>query len=258
VNGMGVDFTGVVLVDERDRGGRRLAELNGEDVGWWRELRLDLVTSPGRLCSRTRPRGRHRLGPREQAPLGEARREERDLGADGRGGACRGGLLAATVRHRRTFTPRISLLEPLGRDRARVTYARRAGSRRRSGASRPSRGSRGTSPEFEADSVVPSRHRGLRASSARARDRRARRRGAQGTPITVGGDRIHARLERAVPFDDSERFPSTGRPRLGLALDTAALAENSAGWPSEARSSTPPGRSPAARAEPYCDGSSRR
>src|SRR5439155_19581988 len=49
---LGLDLTGVVLIDEgRTEATGVLAELHGEDVDWWRELRLDLVNEPSGIAS---------------------------------------------------------------------------------------------------------------------------------------------------------------------------------------------------------------
>src|SRR5579862_3072232 len=47
-----VDFTAVALVDEERTEARGVVgELRGEDVGWWRELHLDLVHEPSGIAS---------------------------------------------------------------------------------------------------------------------------------------------------------------------------------------------------------------
>src|SRR5207302_8477754 len=49
---LGIEFTAVALVDDtRTIATGVLAELNGADVEWWRDLELDLVDEPSGIAS---------------------------------------------------------------------------------------------------------------------------------------------------------------------------------------------------------------
>ncbi len=238
---LGVDFTAVVLVDEaRTEATGILAELNGEDVGWWREMRLDLVHEPSAIASAVFDSAPVEIYDIESSGRVSRRLAER-LGAQSgiwvpmlAEGRVVGVFVAVTTGERRSFTKiEVSLLEALtaetalALDRLRSAGALANALEREQAVARIARNVRA---ELDSDAVVRVATDELR--SELGLERATVELGAevrQGTPIVFAGERVGTlRLERAVPFEEGERFlVETVAREIGLALNTARLlAEN--------------------------------
>ena len=238
---LGIDFTAVALIGEnQEEATGVLGELNGEDVGWWRELRLDLANEPSGIASAVfdgtpisiydvglSGRVSKRLVERTGALSGvwvPMIADQRVVGV----------LVAATTREKRAFTKdEIALLEALSAETALALDRMRS--------------SDALAVALEREQVIAGIARRLRAElesgdiarvatdelcSALALEHAAVELGdevRQGVAITIGGERLGTlQLERSVPFSDGERFLiETVARELGLVLHTArTLAEN--------------------------------
>ena len=234
---LGVEFTAVALIDEGLTEARGVVgELDGEDVDWWRELRLDLVHEPSGIASavfdatpvaiydvRSSRQASKRLVERTGAQSGlwvPMIAEEHVAGV----------LVCATTTAKRAFTPdEIALLEALAGETALALDRLRSSGALADALAREqaiAAIARKVRDELSSDAIVATATGELR--TALRLDRASVLLGDEngdGIPVAVGSERIGTlRVERAAPLTEAERFLAEAVAReIGVALHTAQL-----------------------------------
>jgi PAS domain S-box-containing protein len=235
---LGADFVAVALINEdRTEASGVLGELHGEDLAWWRELRLDLVDEPSGIASaafeaapvaiydvESSRQVSKRLVERTGARSGiwvPMIAEERVVGV----------LVVATTESKRAFTPdEVALLEALAGetalalDRLRSSSALADALEREQGIAAIARRVRSElSSEAIVEIATSELRTTLRLESAAVELGDAVDPGD--IPITVGSERIGTlHLERPLPLSDGERVLAEAVAReIGVALHTAQL-----------------------------------
>ena len=236
---LGVDFTAVALIDDAQGEARGvLGELHGEDVGWWRELRLDLVDEPSGIASAVFHAATVAIYDVGSSRQVSARLVEQTGAQSGiwvpmiAEERVAGVLVAATTEAKRAFTSaEIALVEALASeaalalDRLRSSVALADALEREQAIAAIARRVRN---EITSEAIVAAASDGLRAvlrlddasvELGVADD------GEAGIPIAVGNERIGIlRLERAAALTEAERSLAEAVAReIGVALHTAQL-----------------------------------
>jgi len=234
---LGIDFTAVAVIDSKQTEARGVVgRLQGGDVDWWPQLRLDLVHEPSGIASavfhaapvaiydvRSSRQVSKRLVERTGAQSGlwvPMIAEEHVVGV----------LVCATISSKRAFTSdEVALLEALAGeaalalDRLRSSGALADALERERAIAAIARKVRN---ELSGDAIIATATDELRAvlrldEAAVELDGEA----DDGLSITVGGERIGVlRVERAAPLTEGERFLAEAVAReIGVALQTAQL-----------------------------------
>jgi PAS domain S-box-containing protein len=231
---LGVQFAAVVLVeDDGDTARGILGELDGRDVDWWRELRLDLRDEPSGIASavfdaapvsvydvqsssRVSPRLVERLGAKSGAWVPMIA-EERVAGV----------LVAATTHEQHEFSPvELALLQALAGEAALAIDRLRSAEALSDALAREqlvAQIARKVRDELDVDEV---------ARVAREEVRAALHADAVAVDVAdddpLAADAVSLRVERAEPLDEGERFlVETVAREVAVALQTARLlAEN--------------------------------
>jgi PAS domain S-box-containing protein len=239
---LGADFVAVALIDEERTEARGvLGELHGEDVGWWRELRLDLVHEPSGIASAAFEATPIAIYDVESSRLVSKRLAERTGARSGiwvpliAEERVVGVLVVASTGAKRAFTPdEVALLEALAGETALALDRLRSSSALADALEREraiAAIARRVRSELSSDAVVDIATSELRSTLRLESAVVELGDGADpdGIAVTVGSERIGSlRLERPLPLSEGERFLVEAVAReIGLALHTAQLfAEN--------------------------------
>jgi PAS domain S-box-containing protein len=236
---LGIEFAAVAVIDDDAAVARGVAaELLGEDVPWWRDLRLDLRNEPSGIAStvfdaapvmiydvRTSPRVSRKLVELVNAKSGlwvPMIAEERVAGV----------LIVCTTVELRTFSAEeVALLQALAGETALALDRMRSSAALAAALEREQLGAdiaRRIRAELEADDII--RVATAELQSAFALDEIAVELGgtaetADAFPIVVAGSTFGSlRIAREQPLDEGERYlVQAAAEEIGLALHTARL-----------------------------------
>jgi PAS domain S-box-containing protein len=235
---LGVSFAGVALIDADGASATGvIGLLDGEDAGWWRELRLDLLNEPSVIASVAFDAAPVAIYDLPGSPIANPRLVDRVGAKSGvwvpivTDDRVVGVVVAVTTDRKHAFTPEeIALLQTLAAETALALDRIRAGEALAASLEREKRIAtiaRSLRGELESTELVRTVTQELR--SALRLDRVAVELGdaeRDGAPIVVGGERFGTlEAERAQPpLDDSDRLLLNAVAReLALALQTARL-----------------------------------